>query len=72
MTLTRLQGTLTLADGLVVAYRCGWLMWPAGRASHRGRPLQTLHSALGAAGAARRLTQPVLAGTSSMPSGDDL
>lgn len=59
MTLTRLQGRLTLADGLVVAYRCGWLIWSAGRASRRGRPLQTLHSALDTAGAARRLSQPL-------------
>jgi len=61
ITLTRLQGRLTLVDGLVVAYRCGWLIWPAGRASRRGRPLQTLHSALDTAGAARRLSQPASA-----------
>jgi len=71
MTLTRLQGMLMLEDGRVVAYRCGWLIWPAGRASRRGRPLQTLHSARGAAGAARRLTQLVAATGNRLPHGDD-
>ena len=71
MTLTRLQGVLMLEDGRVVAYRCGWLIWPAGRSSRRGRPLQTLHSARGAAGAARRLTQLVAATGNRLPHGDD-
>ncbi|HUY50825.1 MAG TPA: ATP-binding protein [Streptosporangiaceae bacterium] len=39
MTITRLQGTLTLAGGPAVGYRCGWLFWPAGRLSRGGRPL---------------------------------
>jgi hypothetical protein len=39
MTITRLQGTLTLAGGPAVEYRCGWLFWPAGRLSRGGRPL---------------------------------
>jgi hypothetical protein len=55
MNLTRLQGTLTLPDGLAVSYCCGWLAWPAGRPSGRGRPLHTLHNAHDPAGAARRL-----------------
>lgn len=57
MTLTRLQGALTLPGGLAVSYCCGWLVWPAGRPSSRGRPLHTLHNAHDPAGAARRLTQ---------------
>jgi hypothetical protein len=60
MNLTRLQGTLILPCGLAVGYRCGWLVWPAGRPSRRGRPLHTLHNALDPAGAARRLAaEPV-------------
>jgi hypothetical protein len=62
MTITRLQGTLSLADGQVVRYCCGWLLWSAGRSSYCGRPLHTLHNAHDAAGAARRLSQ-------SMPGG---
>lgn len=57
MMITRLQGTLTLPDGLVVRYCCGWLVWPAGRPSSRGRPLHILHSVHDPAGAARRLTR---------------
>jgi hypothetical protein len=57
MTITRLQGTLTLPGGPVVRYCCGWLVWPAGRPGHRGRPLRTLHSAHDPAGAARGLAQ---------------
>ena len=59
MAITRLQGTLTLPGGPVVRYCCGWLVWPAGRSSHRGRPLCTLHSAHDPAGAARRLALPI-------------
>lgn len=59
MTITRLQGTLTLPVGPVVACRDGWLCWSAGRSSRRGRPLQRLHSARDAAGAARRLARSV-------------
>ena len=55
MNLTRLQGTLTLPGGLAVSFCCGWLAWPAGRPSGRGRPLHTLHNAHDPAGAARRL-----------------
>ena len=55
MSLTRLQGTLTLPGGLAVRYACGWLGWPIGRTSQRGRPLHALHDAHDAAGAARRL-----------------
>ncbi len=55
MCLTRLQGTLTLPGGLAVSYCCGWLAWPSGRPSGRGRPLHTLHNAHDPAGAARRL-----------------
>lgn len=55
MSLTRLQGTLTLPGGLAVRYACGWLGWPSGRTSQRGRPLHALHDAHDAAGAARRL-----------------
>jgi hypothetical protein len=58
MTITRLQGTLTLAGGPAVAYRCGWLFWPAGRLSRRGRPLYSAHHAQDPAGAARRLARP--------------
>ena len=57
MNLTRLQGTLTLPGGLTVSYCCGWLAWPAGRPSGRGRPLHTLHNAHDPAGAARRLAR---------------
>ena len=57
MNLTRLQGTLTLPGGLAVSYCCGWLAWPAGRPSGRGRPLHTLHNAHDPAGAARRLAR---------------
>jgi hypothetical protein len=59
MTITRLQGTLTLPGGPVVRYCCGWLVWPTDRSSHRGRPLCTLHSAHEPAGAARRLALPI-------------
>ena len=55
MTVTRLEGTLLLDGGLQVRYRCGWLAWPAGRASVRGRPLHVLHSAHDPAGAVRKL-----------------
>jgi hypothetical protein len=55
MTITRLQGTLTLADGLTVQYRDGWLFWPAGRLSSSGRPLHAIHPAGRSSGAARRL-----------------
>jgi hypothetical protein len=58
MTVTRLQGTLTLASGPAVGYRCGWLFWPAGRLSRGGRPLYTAHHAQDPAGAARRLARP--------------
>jgi hypothetical protein len=57
MNLTRLQGTLTLPGGLAVSYCCGWLVWPAGGPSGRGRPLHTLHNAHDPAGAARRLAR---------------
>jgi len=62
MTITRLQGTLTLPGGPVVCYCCGWLVWPTDRSSHGGRPLHTLHNARDPAGAARRLTLPGHAG----------
>lgn len=55
VTLTRLQAVLTLPNGLAVQCRGGWLLWPTGRASTRGRPLHTLHSVYDAAGAARRI-----------------
>lgn len=58
MTITRLQGTLTLARGPAVAYCCGWLVWPAGRLSRHGRPLYAAHQARDPAGAARRLALP--------------
>ena len=58
MTITRLQGILTLADGPGVGYRCGWLFWPAGRLSRGGRSLYAVHSAEDPAGAARRLALP--------------
>jgi hypothetical protein len=58
MTITRLQGTLTLAGGPAVEYRCGWLFWPAGRLSRGGRPLYAAHRAQDPAGAARRLAPP--------------
>jgi hypothetical protein len=58
MTITRLQGTMTLAGGPVVGYRCGWLFWPAGRLSRDGRPLYAAHRAQDPAGAARRLALP--------------
>ncbi|MGE5132319.1 MAG: hypothetical protein ACM32E_05335, partial [Gemmatimonadota bacterium] len=57
VTLTRLQAVLTLPSGLAVQCRGGWLLWPTGRASTRGRPLHTLHSVHDAAGAARRLAR---------------
>lgn len=57
MSLSRLQGTLTLPGGLAVRYACGWLGWPSGRTSQRGRPLHALHDAHDAAGAARRLAR---------------
>jgi hypothetical protein len=55
MTITRLQGTLMLADGRAVVCRRGWLSWPAGR----GRQLHSVHGACDPAGAARRLAQSV-------------
>jgi len=58
MTITRLQGTMTLAGGPAVGYRCGWLFWPAGRLSRGGRPLYAAHRAQDPAGAARRLAPP--------------
>jgi hypothetical protein len=58
MTVTRLQGTLVLAAGTGVVYRCGWLFWPAGRLSRAGRPLYALHQAGDPVGAARRLAPP--------------
>ena len=57
MSLSRLQGTLTLPGGLAVRYACGWLGWPSGRTSQRGRPLHALHNAHDVAGAARRLAR---------------
>lgn len=62
MTVTRFEGTLTLAGGPAVRYRCGWLTWPAGRLSARGRPLLTVHNAGDPAGAARRLAGTGAAG----------
>ena len=72
MTITRLQGRAVLPAGLVVGYSCGWLLWPAGRQSLRGRSLHCLHSARDPAGAARRLRRPTgeqdaLAGEREMP-----
>ena len=58
MTVTRLQGMLTLAEGPGVGYCCGWLFWPAGRLSIGGRPLYAVHRAGDPAGAARRLALP--------------
>ena len=58
MTITRLQGILTLAGGPGVGYSCGWLFWPAGRLSRGGRPLYAVHRAGDPAGAARRLALP--------------
>ena len=58
MTVTRLQGMLTLAEGPGVGYCCGWLFWPAGRLSIGGRPLYAVHRARDPAGAARRLALP--------------
>ncbi|HUZ26778.1 MAG TPA: hypothetical protein VMV07_23745 [Streptosporangiaceae bacterium] len=58
MTITRLQGMLTLAEGPGVEYHCGWLFWPAGRLSISGRPLYAVHCARDPAGAARRLALP--------------
>jgi hypothetical protein len=55
MTLTRLQGVATLAEGSAVRYRCGWLFWPAGRLSRGGPPLYAVHWAGDPVGAARRL-----------------
>jgi len=55
MTVTRWQGVLVLAGGPGVRYCRGWLFWPAGRLSRRGRPLCAVHSAGDPAGAARRL-----------------
>ncbi len=62
MNLDRLRATLTLPGGVTVRYCCGWLAWPAGRPSRRGRPLHTLHPAHDPAGAARRLTRPAAPG----------
>ena len=58
LTITRLQGTLTLAGGPAVGYRNGWLFWPAGRLSRGGRPLYAAHRAQDPGGAARRLARP--------------
>jgi len=58
MTITRLQGILTLAGGPGVGYRYGWLFWPAGRLSRGGRPLYAVHAGSDPAGAARRLALP--------------
>jgi hypothetical protein len=69
MVITRLHGVMPLADGPVVRYCCGWLAWSAGRPSHRGRALQTLHSAHDPAGAARRLAQSSGAGTHGLARG---
>jgi hypothetical protein len=55
MTVSRWQGTLTLAGGPGVRYCCGWLFWPTGRLSRRGRLLYAIHGACDPAGAARRL-----------------
>jgi hypothetical protein len=68
MTITRLHGTAFLPAGLVVRYCCGWLLWPTGRQSLRGRSLHCLHSARDPAGAARRLWRP--AGEQDAPAGD--
>lgn len=57
MSLSRLEGTLILPGGLAIRYGCGWLGWPTGRTSQRGRPLHTLHGAHDVAGAARRLAR---------------
>jgi hypothetical protein len=57
MTLSRLGGTLILPGGLAIRYGCGWLGWPTGRVSQRGRPLHTVHGAHDVAGAARRLAR---------------
>jgi Histidine kinase-like ATPase domain len=56
-TLCRRTWTLTLAGGLCVRCCGGWLVWPTGRLSSRGRPLHAMHSVHDAAGAAARLTQ---------------
>jgi anti-sigma regulatory factor (Ser/Thr protein kinase) len=68
MSLTRLQGILTLPGGLAVRYACGWLGWPIGRTSQRGRPLHALHDAHDAAGAARRLARTPAAQSVQPPS----
>ena len=57
MSLSRLGGTLILPGGLAIRYGCGWLGWPTGRVSQRGRPLHTVHGAHDVAGAARRLAR---------------
>jgi len=62
MNLDRLRATVTLPGGVTVRCCCGWLAWPAGRPSRRGRPLHTLHPAHDPAGAARRLTRPASPG----------
>jgi len=73
MNLTRLQGTLILRGGVAVRYSCGWLAWPTGRTSQRGRPLHTLHDAHDTAGAARRLaTTPALQTVHRHPAGEDV
>jgi hypothetical protein len=69
MVITRLHGMMPLAGGPVVRYCCGWLTWSAGRPSHRGRVLQSLHSAHDAAGAARRLMQFSDTGTDKLARG---
>lgn len=74
MNLTRLQGTLILRGGVSVRYSCGWLAWPTGRTSQRGRPLHTLHDAHDAAGAARRLarTPALRTATHRQATGEDV
>jgi hypothetical protein len=58
-------GALILPGGLAIRYGCGWLGWPTGRISQRGRPLHTLHGAHDVAGAARRLARTPAASTVS-------
>lgn len=75
LAITRLEGILTLESGTAVRYRKGWLMWPAGRLSRRGRPLQAVHWAGDPAGAARRLARSRIPGgqrpdLADGPSGD--
>lgn len=55
MTLTRLNGTLTLPGDFSVTYLSGWLWWQPGRLSSRGRPLHAIHPAGDPVGATRRI-----------------